>query len=78
MIFLKIKEKFEAVVGVIRSSKSKKIRQYNGHKKNDEQRFTKQYIENIRLNNIKSIKTRCSGRASSSYSTSKIPETLTN
>ena len=43
-IFL-VKEKFEDTKGVIRSGKSKD-RQYNGQKKKEKQRLTKQYTEN--------------------------------
>jgi hypothetical protein len=40
-----VKEKFEDTKGVIRSGKSKD-RQYNGQKKKEKQRLTKQYTEN--------------------------------
>jgi len=41
-----MKEKFEDAIEVIRSRKSKNVRQYNDHKKKDKLKFKKQYTEN--------------------------------
>ena len=65
---------FEDTIGVLRSSKSKKNRQYNDQMKKDKQWSTKHYKENKRLGNTNPTKTggepRCSESVSSSCFTS--------
>ena len=65
---------FEDTIGVLRSSKSKKNRQYNDQKKQDKQWSTKHYKEKKRLGNTNLTKTggepRCSESVSSSCFTS--------
>jgi len=49
---------FEDTKEVIRNSKAKKERQDNGQKKNDKQRSTKHYTENLRSRNTIPTKNR--------------------